>query len=237
MSIKTRFTLRQPVDIQCVDIAGHQALIIDDFLEQPEVLLQIAAKSQFEPYPGIAQQKGYPGIRAQAPEDYSQVLTEFLEPVMKQFFAIPEELGLRKSICAFSLTTTPATELGPLQRTPHFDASTPHHMAVLLYLCDEKHGGTGFYRHNATGLQQINADNREHYLDVYYEEINARRPDQRYFDDSSAEFTFLGMIPAKFNRLVIYHGSLLHSACINPAISLSSNPLQGRLTLNSFFDF
>jgi predicted urease superfamily metal-dependent hydrolase len=131
----------------------------------------------------------------------------------------------------------PASELGPLQRTPHFDASTPYHMAVLLYLCNERHGGTGFYRHNATGLQQITESTREHYLDVYYQEINAKRPAQRYFDDSTEQFQFLGMIPAKFNRLVMYHGSLLHTACINPAISITDDPRKGRLTVNTFYDF
>ena len=196
-----------------------------------------AANSQFTPYPGVENRKGYPGIRAQAPIDYSYAITELLEPIIKANFGVPKQLALRKSICAFSQTTMSAEELGPLQRTPHFDASTPHHMAVLLYLCDERHGGTGFYRHNATGLQQITASNREHYLDVYYEEINANRPAQQYFEKSDKQFSFLGMIPARFNRLVIYHGSLLHSACINPSISLDSNPLTGRLTVNTFYDF
>ncbi len=110
-------------------------------------------------------------------------------------------------------------------------------MAILLYLCDGRHGGTGFYRHNATGLQQITEATREAYLDTYYDEINARRPAQRYFDNSDDQFTLLGLIPAKFNRMVVYPGSLLHSACINPAISLSTDPRAGRLTLNSFYDF
>jgi len=108
---------------------------------------------------------------------------------------------------------------------------------VLLYLCNEEHGGTAFYRHKATGLQQVTADNREHFLDVYYDELNARPPAQRYFDDSDASFEFLGMMPARFNRLVVYRGSLLHSAVVNPRLSINANPLTGRLTLNSFYDF
>lgn len=233
----TDFLINESPDLQVVTIGKHQALIIDDFLQHPNVMLDIARQSRFENYPGYAEHKGYPGIRAQAPGDYSNSITHFLEPLIKAHFNIPESLELRKSICAFSLTTMPAAELGPLQRTPHFDASTPHHMAVLLYLCNEKHGGTGFYRHNTTGLQQITEASREHYLDVYYQEINNRLPAQRYFDDSNEHFTFLGMIPAKFNRLVIYRGSLLHTACINPSISIDSRPDSGRLTVNTFYDF
>lgn len=231
------FSIRLPPDIRSVMIGEHQALIIDNFLDNPQAMLDVAAHSQFVPYPKFDSKKGYPGIRAEAPADYSSTLTALLEPVIRFNFDVPEQLALRKSMCAFSLTSMAAEDLGPLQRTPHFDASTPHHMAVLLYLCDERHGGTGFYRHNATGLQQITEATREHYLDVYYQEINAKMPPQRYFDKSSEHFTFLGMIPAKFNRLVIYHGSLLHSACVNPSISIDADPRKGRLTVNTLYDF
>jgi hypothetical protein len=177
------------------------------------------------------------GRRKRTPNDYSQNVTELLEPLIKVNFGVPEELDVQKSVCWFSLTTPPPKALGPLQRTPHFDASTPHHMAALLYLCNDEQGGTGFYRHNATGLQRITADNRERYLDVYYEEVNARRPAQRYFDRSDDRFMLLGAIPARFNRMVVYPGSMLHSACINPALSICSDPRAGRLTVNTFYDF
>ena len=231
------FAIRMPPDIRSVAIGDHQAIIMDDFLVDPHALLDIAARSTFAPYPHLEHRKGYPGIRAEAPAEYSQTIADLLVPLIHTNFGVPETLPMRKSMCAFSLTTLPPTALGPLQCTPHFDASTPHHMAILLYLCDGRHGGTGFYRHNASGLQQITEATREAYLDTYYEEINARRPAQRYFDQSDAQFTLLGLIPAKFNRMVVYPGSLLHSACLNPALSLSADPRAGRLTVNSFYDF
>jgi hypothetical protein len=175
--------------------------------------------------------------RAKAPEDYSYTLTTFLEPFLKREFNVPAELDIRKSICAFSLMTMKPQELGPLQLTPHFDASTPYHTAVLLYLCDHTHGGTAFYRHNSTGLERISATNREHYLDIYYQELNHQRPQQQYYADSTELFTKIGMVQARFNRLVIYQGSILHAPYINADISIDSNPATGRLTLNSFFDF
>lgn len=231
------FAIRMPPDIQSVQVGEHQVVFIDNFLEDPQALVEIASRASFAPYPGVTERKGYPGLRAVAPADYSANLTALMEPLIRLNFGVPEALALRKAECAFSLTTMPPDELGPLQRTPHFDASAPHHMAVLLYLCNEAHGGTGFYRHKATGLQQITADNCEHFLDVYYDELNARPPAQRYFDDSDAGFDFLGMMPARFNRLVVYRGSLLHSAVVNPQISINADPRSGRLTLNSFYDF
>ena len=231
------FAVRMPPDIQSVQIGEHQVVFIDNFLEDPQALVEIASRSSFAPYPGVADRKGYPGVRAVAPADYSANLTALMEPLIRLNFGVPDQLALRKAECAFSLTTMAPGDLGPLQRTPHFDASTPHHMAVLLYLCGEAHGGTGFYRHKATGLQQVTADNSEQFLDIYYDELNARPPAQRYFDDSDEQFEFLGMMPARFNRLVVYRGSLLHSAVVNPQISINADPRAGRLTLNSFYDF
>lgn len=231
------FAIGMPPDVRSVRIGDHQVVLIDNFLEDPQSLVEAACNSHFEAAPGAEQKKGYPGVRAAAPADYSSNLTELLDPLIRINFGVPEDLPLRKSPCTFSLTTVPPTELGPLQCTPHFDASTPHHMAVLLYLCDELHGGTGFYRHKATGLQQITPETRERYGDVYYQEIERRPPRPRYFDASDERFTFLGMIPARFNRLVVYSGGLLHSACINPDMSISSDPRRGRLTVNTFYDF
>lgn len=231
------FAIRMPPDIAALTIGEHQVLIIDDFLLHPQQLRAIAIESHYNEYPNYHNHKGYPGIRSQAPADYSSTITALLEPVIRANFDVANELALRKSICAFSLTTMPASELSAIQRTPHFDASTSNHFAVLLYLCDDNHGGTGFYRHRASGLQQITTNDRERYLDLYYEEVNRKQPAQRYFDDSNEYFEFLGMIPAKFNRLVIYRGSLLHTACIHPQKSITTDPRSGRLTVNTFYEF
>lgn len=234
--MSSSFTPRLPCDVQCVTVGGQTVVFIDDFLEDPQAMVEAACASAFEPA-SSAEQKGYPGLRAAAPAAYTQAITALLDPLIKVNFGVPDHLPVKVGLSAFSLTTTAPDALGPLQRTPHFDASTPHYMAALLYLCDAGHGGTGFYRHNATGLQRITADNRERYLDAWHEEVNQHRPRARYFDRSDERFTFLGMMPARFNRLVVYPGSLLHSACIDPARSLSSDPRQGRLTVNTFYDF
>jgi hypothetical protein len=231
------FALRTPPDVQCVEIGGQRIVFIDDFLQDPQAMVDAACHSPFERPATLAEHKGYPGLRAPAPAAYTETLTELLDPLIKVNFRVPEHLGIKVGLSAFSLTTVQPEQLGPLQRTPHFDASTPHYMAALLWLCDGRHGGTGFYRHNATGCQRITAENRERYLDVYTEEVNRFRPPPRYFDRSDDHFTFLGMMPARFNRLVVYPGSLLHSACIDPACSLNGDPRQGRLTVNTFCDF
>lgn len=231
------YTLNENLKIERIKMGDHKILMIDNFLRHPELMVNYALQSKFIPYPGYESKKGYPGIRAIAPDDYSYNITAYLEPLIKNEFSIPTHLNIRKSICAFSLMTMEPLNLGPLQRTPHFDASTPHHIAVLLYLCNEKHGGTAFYRHNSTGLDHITADTRENYLDIYYDEINLKRPNPEYVNESSNLFTKTGMVQARFNRLVLYKGSMLHAPYIDPKISIDPNPETGRLTVNTFYDF
>lgn len=231
------FSIRMPPDVQSLTIGGHQVLLIDDFLEDPQALVQAACDSTFELCPGATEGKGYPGMRANAPEAYSQELVSLLDPLIKINFGIDEDLPLRKTPCMFSLTTLAPDQLGPLQRVPHFDSSAPHYMAALLYLCDGRHGGTGFYRHKATGLQQIGVDDTERYGASVREQIERQPPPQRYFDAGDEHFEFLGRLPAKFNRLVVYSGGLIHTACVNPAVSISDDPRRGRLTVNTFVDF
>ncbi len=231
------FAIRMSPDIRSVRVGEHPVVVIDDFMAHPQALVEAACQARFERCAGADERKGYPGLRAPVPAAYTESLTELLDPLIRLNFGVPEELPLRKSPCTFSVTTVAPEDLGPLQRVPHFDASTPHFMAVMLYLCDERHGGTAFYRHKASGLQQITADQRERYGELIYAEMERHPAPPRYFSDSDDCFELLGMLPARFNRLVAYRGSLLHSAIVNPALGLSSDPRQGRLTITSFYDF
>jgi hypothetical protein len=231
------YAIRMPPDIRSVQVGGHPLVVIDDFLEHPEAMVEAATQARFEPCAGAAERKGYPGVRAPVPKAYTDNLTELLDPLIRLNFGVPEELPLRKSPCTFSLTTVAPQDLGLLQRVPHFDASTPHFMAVMLYLCDERHGGTAFYRHKDSGLQQITAENRERYGEMIYAQVERRPPPPCYFSDSNECFELLGVMPARYNRLVAYRGSLLHSAIVNPQQGLSGDPRQGRLTVNTFYDF
>ena len=54
-----------------------------------------------------------------------------------------------------------------------------------------------------------------------------------YMADSNAYFERTARVPAAWNRLIFYDGSAFHSAEVDPA-RLWADPLQGRLTLNSF---
>ncbi|QEY13935.1 hypothetical protein D0B88_17735 [Cellvibrio sp. KY-YJ-3] len=227
------------LNIQILTVGNEQnkVICVDDFLPDPVQMVDAAVQSTFTPYAAAAQRKGYPGVRTAAPADYGRVLTATVGNVLREEFAIAASAKITMLQEAMCMMTVPEAALGPLQTIPHFDASNPHFFATLLYLCDEFHGGTGFYRHNATGYETITPERCDHYLDTCYDELNSRRRTKRYFSDTDETFTKIGFISARFNRLVIYRGCLLHSANILSELSLGTDPRNNRLTANVFFSF
>lgn len=216
---------------------AQKVIVIDNLLKHPEHLIDFAATHTFEPYPGHNSGKGYPGVRLIPPRDYSQTITEFIKPLINKHFGISEATPLRKSECAMSLMVTKPEDLGPIQRVPHFDTSDVTQFAVLLYLCDQTHGGTAFYRHNATGFEYVTPQTSDQYLTRFFAELNEKSPPQKYFTESNEYFTKIGFLPAAVNRMVIYRSCVLHSAYINSERSIDSNPRTGRLTVNTFVAF
>ncbi|MBU2979565.1 DUF6445 family protein [Alteromonas sp. C1M14] len=222
-----------------ISIGEHKALCIDNFLDQPTQLIDYARHSQYDPYPGYQSKKGYPGVRAPAPQNYSYNLTTYIEPILKRVFNVGAGKDIRKSLCAMSLLTMAEDSLSPIQSTPHFDSSEPNHLAAILYLSGAEHGGTAFYRHCSTGIERITKQNVDGYLDRYYEELNTTAlPTPTYRFDSNSQYTKIGYIEGVYNRLVVYPGGLIHNPYIkNSELSISTSPQNGRLTVNTFFDF
>jgi hypothetical protein len=218
--------------------AMQKIIVIDGLLRNPLTLIDFAAQNSFKPAPGKVAGKGYPGIQLVPPTAYSQTITEFIKPLIQKEFGVAETLEMRKSECAISLMTLKPEELNPAQSVPHFDTSNINQFAIILYLCDQSHGGTAFYRHNATGLEFVTPQTSDLYFDSFLAELKAQPPIRKYFTDSDAQFTKLGVLPAAINRMVIYRSCTLHSPyLINPAHSINSDPRTGRLTVNSFVAF
>ena len=137
-----------------------------------------------------------------------------------------------------SLTTVAPHALGPLQRVPHFDASTPHYMAVLLYLCDDQHGGTAFYRHRSTGYEHVDGTR----LANYTASVNAELTElgtvpARYVNGSTSQYERIAGFEPVFNRVLIYSSMSLHSADIAEDFDFDPDPRTGRLTVNALFNF
>lgn len=210
-------------------------LIIDNFAASPEQLLGEAC----EP-PGFMAQASdfYPGLRKPVNAHYAQQSLSAVEPLVKKYFAIDEPLQAGLSLCAFSITTTPAEQLRPIQAVPHIDTPDPLQFAMVHYLCSETFGGTSFYRHRSSGYETITEARMAPYFKTVKQELMAEaRQSFDYINGDTPLFQRIGQVPVQFNRCIIYRSNLLHSGDINPTLGLSANPREGRLTLNSFFRF
>lgn len=225
------------VQIRYLGDEKNKAIVIDNVLSNPEQLVDYASSIKFPPAPWLQQRKGYPGIRADLPVSRIEPLILKIKEIIEAQYDIPpsaSRISCQSSLC---LMTVPEAELGPYQLIPHFDTSQQFYFAALLYLCGEEHGGTAFYRHNSTAYESITPERSDGYLDRCYIELNNRKLEKRYFSESDDYYTKIDFIPARFNRLAIYKGCLLHSATILSDASINDDPKTGRLTANLFYNF
>lgn len=210
-------------------VEKQPVVVIDGFSVSPERLVEDARTRSFSamgPY--------YPGIRAPAPASYLADASDLLEGILRDVFGI--ESGAALVECNYSVVTTPPGQLQPIQRLPHFDTTDPGRIALLHYLSRPDQGGTRFFRHRATGFETVTADRFDAYRDKLHEEA-ARDglPPAKYFGSQSTQFEQVALHNAAFNRAIIYRGITLHSGAIPEGFRGEEDVVQGRLTVNTFF--
>ena len=226
------------LDIQIEEIGdGYSYVLIDDFLQNPEELVQFAFDNaaQFSVPEG-----SYPGLLFDVDDQAVPNLRRFIRSEMGRQFAFMK--GDAKMSTFLSMVTAQPSELSNLQRLCHSDPQTDvgrQNFAAIVYLFDDEAlGGTGFYRwkeqkliEEATALEQQNPEKALTFLREHFETY--RQP-ACYMTESSEIAERLHTIPARFNRFVFYSGNLPHSASIAKPELLSNDFRSGRLTLNCF---
>lgn len=223
------------VKVEEIGQEKNRVIVVDDFMDEPHLLIEQAKAMAPFPNEGVTY---YPGLRrlitANEPmtELHVNESLEALAPLIGQVFGIK---GFMPEEASFSLVTKRPDELSPAQRLPHYDKTDPNFLAVLHYLSPTPQGGTSFYRHRATGFERIAPDREAVYAIMRGREtLSSGEPPLRYFTDSDAHFERIARFEARFNRLLIYRGSLLHSGDIPADFTFSSDPAVGRLTCNIF---
>lgn len=210
-------------------------IIIDNFLVDTDNIIDYVSQSiDFD----AEKHTFYPGFRARINKEYTNFVVAALARHLYKVFSIPTDKKLIVDGAYYSLVATPPEKLLPAQCRPHADTALPYYLAVMQYLSPGDHGGTGFFKHKATGFEKITADRLDHYkhsLLVHYE--NHGNPRQGYITESSDQYELMGEVGYKPNRVIIYPGCLLHSGLINPATDISKDPRTGRLTANIFLNF
>lgn len=137
------------------------------------------------------------------------------------------------------MVTVAPRALRPYQWLCHSDnfalAPTQSIQACVLYLFkDAGLGGTSFYEptHSLAETTKLFADSARLDSEAFTQRYGIQ---PGYMRGSNTYFTHMGSVSARWNRLIFYDGSVLHSGDINASEVLSNDPGKGRLTLNGFF--
>ncbi|MBL0122126.1 MAG: hypothetical protein IPP88_05145 [Betaproteobacteria bacterium] len=213
--------------------ADHSCLIVDDALVNPEALVQFACAHRDE---FGTSQYAYPGIELPMPADF----TDRLEAFFSRYIRRP--LNGRRTLqryCRLSMVTLTPDQLQPVQSICHRDNQRVEPgqciAASVLYLFhDSSLGGTSFYmpRKSAEETERLVHDaktlDRASFARKYSIEPG-------YFCASNDYFELAGTVPAQWNRMIFYDGSIFHSGDIRAPEKLNDDPRAGRLTLNGFF--
>ena len=212
--------------------AKRICVVLDDVLANPAAVVEWAAAQVYAKprYP-------YPGVIFDAPETIvRQVGDCFARHARSRLGGRRTDgVGLR-----FSMITVPPQELAPVQWQCHRDrlnvnASATLFAASVLYLFkDPALGGTSFYEPKlpSAEIDQLVKDSDK----LLAVEFSARYGlSAGYMRGSNAYFERVARVDAAWNRMICYDGGQFHSAEIETAASLDSNPRTGRLTLNGFF--
>lgn len=221
--------------IQTVELAnGAVCHVVDDALAEPERFVEWAAlhREAFRPVDFNA----YPGCFLMMPAPVEAALETFFTEHMRARF---DARRLVQMHCRLSMVTLQPASLRPYQWLCHSDRAgldrTQSIQASVLYLFkDEELGGTSFYEpaRPADEIAALFADATT----LSNAAFSARHGiEPGYMHASNAYFTHIGGIRARWNRMIFYDGSLLHSGDIFAPERLSDDPERGRLTFNGFF--
>jgi hypothetical protein len=242
---KARLAINRSAKVDVVRIGSEPmqaALVCDDFYEDPEYVRDLALSLDY-----IDTRDAYPGYDATVsidPRFVERAVNEWVdrpvalaEPYSKRLvFAMLHEDRFR----------TP--------RTPHADTNIPGSwIAAIVYLNlpSQCRGGTGFYRHRETGLVEIATDItrpvaeymlrhkvpsvKECMARVWHTEhvpdLGQRPP---FTTESNDIWELAQLVEMRFNRFVLYAGSLFHSPYVDPTW-FGKTPETRRLTQNLFF--
>ena len=217
------------VQLRHVGQERQPLLVVDEVLADPDAMIDAAREAEFY----APKHTHYPGLNAPLPESYYRTVVTALRGPIEAAFGLPCDLGL-DYFGFFALAVTSAREAAPVQKIPHHDSPDPARLAMVHYLARGDHGGTGFFRHKATGFESVDHGRHAAYVDIAQAQMTARGVGTAaYAGADMADYDLIGQAEGVFNRLIVYRNHVLHSALLS-AEAGSADPGQGRLTANGF---
>ena len=221
--------------VQVVPITSrHACYVIDDALLEPERWVEhaVAQRGVFDDSPRNAFPGPELGLAPPAVERFAD------------YFAMHARSGLggRRTLAAaarLSLTARAPAELRPWQWFCHVDRmGVPPEQVVaasVLYLFDNPAlGGTAFYmpKRPPDEITRLLEASRSLEPEDFSAEYGIA---PGYMGGSNAWFERVLSVPARWNRLIFYPGTVLHTGDIQHPELLVDDPRKGRLAINGFF--
>ena len=213
---------------------GQSCYVVDDVLLEPERLVAWAAtyRSAFKPVDFSA----YPGQFVMLPAELDAAIGDWFTQHMRPLF---DARRLIRMHARLSMVTLSPSALRPAQWICHSDhfglePSQSIQASVLYLFKDPGLGGTGFYEPTrpAAEMRNLFGDAIQLSADAFAERHGI---EAGYMIDSNHYFKRIGGVAARWNRMVFYDGTILHSGDIVAPEKLNNDPLSGRLTLNGFY--
>lgn len=218
--------------IEYVGCERMPILVIDNFLQEPHLLIDYAAE---QGHFTAELTTFYPGKRAPMPPIYPFAVRALLGQPIDATFEL-QRRPIAKELSHLCVVTTRPEQLRLLQRIPHFDTTDEQQLAVLHYLSPTNMGGTSFYRHRRTGFETIRRARLAEYSTALDQDLAQYGPPAaQYIGGDTAAFERIASFEGVFNRLLVYRSICLHSADVSAQCSFDPNPRAGRLTANTFF--
>ncbi|MBB6095973.1 hypothetical protein HNQ60_004864 [Povalibacter uvarum] len=218
------------VRLQQVGIEQQPLMIVDHMLDDPHAMIEAARTTQFY----VPEHTNYPGINARLPDAYYRTVIATLRGPLEAAFGLSRSAHL-KYFGFFALATTRSDAARPIQKIPHHDSPDPGRLAMVHYLCQGAFGGTGFFRHKATGFESVDATRRDAYVAAASRELAQSSDTAAYAGPVMANYEMIGRAEMIFNRLIVYRSHVLHSALLDD-VAGSADPAKGRLTANGFLE-
>ncbi|WP_454713935.1 DUF6445 family protein [Caulobacter segnis] len=203
-------------------------LVVDDVLADPWAMVDAARAADFYRPPHT----NYPGLNANLPEAYYRTVVTALRGPIEAAFGLRADAVL-KFFGFFALATTPASAATPVQTVPHLDGPDPNRLAMVHYFCQGDFGGTGFFRHQATGFESVDATRTDAYATALKAELAHER--RAFAGADTPGYDLIEAVEPVFNRLIIYRGHVFHAGLLGHGGG-AADPATGRLTANGFIE-
>ena len=226
------FAFNDDAEVKLLHIGrrGIAVTRIDNVLHDP---MGVAALGFEQPY---VEDRGnfYPGLRAPVQSSLSTALRAWLTRILQRSGMLKSDQVLCRDSSFFSVVTTAAKDLLPIQRIPHYDSTDPGLFAAVIYLCDTRFSGTSFYRHRKTGYEEITRENQENYRLALDHEMRTRGPPPKeYVNGDSSLFEVVFSNELTFNSAIVYPGRALHAANIKEQFDTPQEKSEWRLTVTA----